>query len=121
MIRFGAARARGACACHTRYHNDSPQSQVAERAGWVLYWWLFALMAHHGLSGWPDLVVGIPLVLALLYLVCFTAHACYKDLPELERYFEDGADPNGDGTEPESAPAPAPAPEPAPEPALLQP
>ena len=46
--------------------------------------WLFALMAHDGLSNVPPMLWGGPLVFALLSFVCFTAHACYKDFADLK-------------------------------------
>ena len=47
--------------------------------------WLFALMAHDGLSGVPGIVWGIPLAAAALYLVLYTAYACYEDYHEIQR------------------------------------
>ena len=46
--------------------------------------WLFALMAHDGLSNVHPAYWGFPLVLSLFYLVGFTARACYKDFAELK-------------------------------------
>ena len=76
--------------------------------------WLFALMAHDGLSNVHPAYWGFPLVLSLFYLVGFTARACYKDFAELKRGLvaeeagqpEEGAGQaeDGDGIdEPESA------------------
>jgi hypothetical protein len=53
--------------------------------------WLFALMAHDGLSGVPGIVWGIPLAAAALYLVFYTAYACYEDYYEIQRQLPDGA------------------------------
>ena len=53
--------------------------------------WLFALMAHDGLSGVPGIVWGIPLAAAALYLVLYTAYACYEDYHEIQRQLADGA------------------------------
>ena len=50
--------------------------------------WLFALMAHDGLSNVPPMLWGGPLVFALLSFVCFTAHACYKDFADLKAGLE---------------------------------
>ena len=45
--------------------------------------WLFALMAHDGLSNVQPVMWGTPLVLALFYLCQFTGRACYKDFLKL--------------------------------------
>ena len=50
--------------------------------------WLFALMAHDGLSGVPGIVWGIPLAAAALYLVLYTAYACYEDYHEIQRQIQ---------------------------------
>ena len=69
--------------------------------------WLFALMAHDGLSNVHPAYWGFPLVLSLFYLVCFAAHACYQDFAELKEGLakeEAGQSEDGDGIEePESA------------------
>ena len=90
-----------------------PRAQVAEVASWVLFLWLFALMAHDGLSNVPPLWWGSPLVLSLFYLVCFTVYEGYADFQELKKSLkeeqqrglkaEEGEPENGDGLgEPES-------------------
>ena len=61
-------------------------------ASWVLFLWLFALMAHDGLSNVQPVMWGTPLVLALFYLCQFTGRACYKDFLKLH--------PNKDGKTP---------------------
>ena len=61
------------------------RTQVAEVASWVLFLWLFALMAHDGLSNAHPLWWGVPLVLTLGYLVMFTAYECYTDFKELHQ------------------------------------
>ena len=64
--------------------------------------WLFALMAHDGLSNLHPLLWGVPLVLALFYLVGFATHSCYKDFAELKKGLkadEEGEPENGDGLE----------------------
>ena len=47
--------------------------------------WLFALMAHDGLSNAHPLWWGVPLVLTLGYLVIFTAYECYTDFTDLHK------------------------------------
>ena len=62
--------------------------------------WLFALMAHDGLSNLHPLLWGFPLVLALFYLVGFATHSCYKDFAELKKGLqadEEGEPENSDG------------------------
>ena len=59
-------------------------TQVAEVASWVLFMWLFALMAHDGLSNVHPLLWGCPLVFSLFYLIGFTAYECYKDFKALK-------------------------------------
>ena len=61
------------------------RTQVAEVSSWVLFLWLFALMAHDGLSNAHPLWWGVPLVLTLGYLVIFTAYECYTDFTDLHK------------------------------------
>ena len=63
--------------------------EVAEFASWVLFMWLFALMAHDGLSGVPPWLWGTPLVLVSLYFVFYTARACYRDITALQLDLDD--------------------------------
>ena len=69
--------------------------------------WLFALMAHDGLSNLHPLLWGFPLLLSLFYLVCFAVHACYKDFAELKEGLEteeaDEPETIGDGHDAEAA------------------
>ena len=68
--------------------------------------WLFALMAHDGLSNLHPLLWGFPLVLALFYLVVFATHSCYKDFAELKKGLkadEEGQPEDGDGLEASAA------------------
>ena len=68
--------------------------------------WLFALMAHDGLSNLHPLLWGFPLVLALFYLVVFATHSCYKELAELKKGLkadEEGQPEDGDGLEASAA------------------
>ena len=87
---------------HPGLTRGSVHAQVAEVASWVLFLWIFALMAHDGLSNLHPLLWGYPLVLALFYLVGFAAHSCYKDFAELKKGLkadEEGEPENGDGLE----------------------
>ena len=45
-------------------------------------------MAHDGLSNVHPLMWGVPLVLALFYLIAFTAYECYKDFKDLKNSIE---------------------------------
>ena len=73
--------------------------------------WLFALMAHDGLSNLHPLLWGFPLVLALFYLVVFATHSCYKDFAELKKGLkadEEGQPEDGDGLEATNGPSASP-------------
>ena len=50
-------------------------------------------MAHDGLSGVPGIVWGTPLAAAAVYLVLYTAFACYEDFYEIQRQFSGGEAP----------------------------
>merc|ERR1712070_370050 len=54
--------------------------RVAEGASWLLFIWLFTLLAYDGLSGMPGLAWGIVLVTLSLAFICFTLYECYTDL-----------------------------------------
>ena len=62
--------------------------QVAEVASYVVFLWLFALLAYDGLLSVHPALWGTPLVLAVVYLVGFALWLCYIDIVAFEKEIE---------------------------------
>merc|ERR1711998_236212 len=61
---------------------------VAECASYVLFAWVFALLAYDGLLSVHPLIWGTPLVGSAIYLIFYAARLCYVDVLAFEQEIE---------------------------------